>query len=107
MKLSQLIAQYHTINAALNECDVENDPLGHEADVVLQRIATTVPQDADDVAALARLARHIIQEEQDPQGALPLLRNIAAWAQNCQSGGLPRLFAVIQGSQNNTPPTLR
>jgi hypothetical protein len=80
MKLSDLIARYHALAFSLAASNDENESMGREADGILKRICGTCPQDADDVAALARLARHIIQEEHDPVGAVPLLHNIASWA---------------------------
>ena len=82
MKLSQLISKYHSLNFSMRERDIENDPLGFEADEVFSRIERERPVDMDDVAALARLARHVIQVENDPVGALPLLQSIATWAAN-------------------------
>jgi len=81
MKLSQLISHYHSLSFSLNERDIENDPLGSEADEAFMRIERTKPADIDDVAALARLASYVIEQEGDPLGAVPLLENIAGWAQ--------------------------
>ncbi len=80
MRIAQLVAQYHAICRSLSYSAIENDPLGCEADSVLRKIAKLPPEDHDDVAALASLARHIIQVEQDPEGAVPLLHNIMHWA---------------------------
>jgi len=84
MKLTHLIAQYQALYQSLADSYVENDPLGYEADRVLKSIAKCAPQDSSDVAALAALAKHIIQVEQDPMGAVPFLHNIVHWAE--QSG---------------------
>jgi hypothetical protein len=81
MKLTQLVAQYTAIFQTLQASHLENDPLGFEADHILQSIAKLPPQDSNDVAALAALAKHIIQVEDDPKGAMPLLRSIVHWAE--------------------------
>lgn len=80
MKLSQLISQYHSVNYNIHLQDLENDPLGVEADGLFMRIERTKPHDLDDVAALARLANYVIEQEGDPLGAIPLIKNIAVWA---------------------------
>lgn len=86
MKLAQLVAQYHDLYNSLSKSALENDPLGFEADAVLKKISKCAPEDSNDVAALAMLAKHIIQEEGDPVGAVPLLHNIVHWA---ECGGHP------------------
>lgn len=86
MKVAQLVAQYHSLYQSLSNSVLENDPLGFEADAVLKKISKLSPEDSADVAALATLARHIIQEEGDPVGAVPLLHNIVHWA---ECGGHP------------------
>ncbi len=81
MKLSQLISKYHSVNFSIREREMDDDPLGLEADELYARIERTKPVDTDDVQALALLARHLIQVEDDPQGAAHLMTNIANWAQ--------------------------
>ncbi|TAH33781.1 MAG: hypothetical protein EYC62_06160 [Alphaproteobacteria bacterium] len=81
MKLTKLIAEYQALYQSLCNSPIENDPLGFEADQVLKSICKLQPQDSTDVAALAALAKHIIQVEEDPSGAVPLLHNIVHWAE--------------------------
>ncbi len=81
MKLTHLIAEYQALYSSLENSPLENDPLGFEADTVFKSICKIAPQDSGDVAALAALAKHIIQVECDPVGAVPLLHNIVNWAE--------------------------
>jgi hypothetical protein len=85
MKLTHLVAQYQAIFDSLQKSHLENDPMGFEADGLLKSIAKLKPQDSNDVAALAALAKHIIQIEEDPKGAMPFLQNIVGWA---ETGGV-------------------
>lgn len=85
MKLTQLVAQYQAIFDSLQKSHLENDPMGFEADGILKSIAKCKPQDSGDVAALAALAKHIIQVEEDPKGAMPFLHSIVNWA---EAGGV-------------------
>lgn len=88
MKLSHLIAQYQAIAEVVLESDIENDPLGVEADHIFKEICRSKPKDSDDIKALAQLASHIINVEEDPAGAVPILHNIVSWA----SGENPRVL---------------
>jgi len=101
MKLTQMISKYHSVTFSMKERDLENDPLGEEADDLYHRIERTKPVDPDDVAALARFARHVIEAEQDPYGAVKMMHNIADWAA-FHSGEMEDFEVITQMALDST-----
>lgn len=102
MKLTQLIERFYDINQRVWESEIENDPMGFEADALLQLIETTQPEDVHEVAALAKLARFIAEVEEDPFGAEPILNNISAWASATRECGEGRFVQRV--SEQPVPP---
>ena len=98
MKLSQLISQYQALNSYLLETEDENDVMGREADELLARIERVEPKDVHDVTALARLIRHMIEVEDDPFGAQPLLQNITGWAKKSKTSTGIQLQVIDGGA---------